>query len=301
MSAINQSAIREHLWPGILKFFGMTYKDYAPQWAMFFDTMKSTKAYEEWVQQFGTGLAPVKAAGAPIAVDELGEVWKGRAEMSTFALSFAITREAVEDNQYEALVPKYTKALKRSMVITKEIRGAAYMEGMFSTNTTGDGVASFSAVHPLRNGETFSNLGTAADLNETSLEAALISIGDFVDERGLPISAKADKLTVPNALRFTAERLFATTMRPGTDSNDINAMTSLGMFPGGYCVNNYLTDPDAWYIKTDVPDGPVFFDRRPLDIGDLDGSETQVMRVYATERYTYANMDPRGSYGQPGV
>lgn len=299
--SINRTAIREHLWPGILKFFGMEYKDYSPQWAWFFDTMKSNKAFEEWVQQYGTGLAPVKAEGAPIAMDELGEVWKGRAEMSTFALSFAVTREAVEDNVYDALVPKYSKALKRSMTLTKEIRGAAYMEGMFSTNTTGDGVAGFSASHPLRNGETFSNLGTAADLNETSLEAALIAIADFVDERGLPIAAKAQKLCVPSELEFTAERLFATAMRPGGNSNDVNAMKSLGKFPGGYGVNNYLVDPDAWYIKTDVSDGPIFFDRRALEIGELDGSETQVMRVFASERYVFANMDPRGSFGQPGV
>lgn len=301
MNVVDRAALREHLWPGIMKFFGMTYKDYDPKWASFFDTKKSSKAYEEWVAEFGTGLAPVKAAGKAIALDEVGETWKGRAEMVAYALSFAITREAVADNQYEALVPKYTTALKRSMVITKEIRGAAYMEGMFTTNTTGDGVSAFNASHPLKNGETFSNRGVAADLNETSLEAAVISIADFVDERGLPIRALPQSLTVPNELRFVAERLFAATMRPGTNTNDVNAMKSMGLFPGGYRVNEYLTDPDAWYIKTDIPDGPVFFDRESLDIGEIDGTETQVMRVYAYERYQFATMDPRGQYGQPGI
>lgn len=298
-SYIDRAVLKEHLWPGIMFFFGLEYKDYEPQWNQFFETVSTSKAYEEWVGEYGTGLAPLKAPGEAIALDSAGETWKGRVVIDTYALSYAITREAIEDNQYGELSAKYTKALKRSMVITKEIRAAAYMEGQFTVEQTGDGVSVYSASHPLKNGNTVSNLGVAADLNETSLEAACLAIGDFVDQRGLPIRAMPMSMTVPNEQRFVAERIFSATSRPGTNTNDPYALKAQGFFPQGFRVNNYLTDPKKCHIKTDVPNGPAYFDRRSLDIGEIDGSEVQIMRVYATERYAFAARDPLGQYGMP--
>jgi len=301
MSAINRAQIAEHLWPGILTWFGMEYQDYKEQYKDVYETRASHRAYEEFVMESAFGLAPVKAAGAPTVFDTAGDAWKGRVEMVAYALGFVITREAVADDQYFDLVPKYTRALKRSMVITKEVRAASYVDSVFTTARTGDGVSVVNSAHPLKSGGTFSNQGAAnADLNETSLEAALIQIADWTDERGLRISVMPRKLIIPNGLQFTAERLLTSQLRPGTGDNDPNAIRQMGMIPEGYSVNNYLSDPRAWFIRTDVPDGMMHFEREPLDIEQGDGLDSQVLKIVAYQRYAFACGDPRGIFGTPG-
>lgn len=303
MSTINRAALAEHLWPGIINWFGMEYRDYPEQYKDTFDTSPSTKAYEEYVMESAFGLAPEKAAGAPTIFDTAADAWKGRVEMVAYALGFIITREAVADDQYFDLVPKYTRALKRSMVITKEVRGANFIDNVFGTSTTGDGKSVCASDHPLKSGGTWSNIGASnADLNESSLEAAIIEIADWTDERGLRISVQPRKLIVPNGLQFTSERILASTLRVGTGDNDPNAMRNMGMIPDGYAINNYLSDPRAWFLKTDIPtgDGMTYWDRESLDIEQGDGLDNQVMKVLAYERYNYACGDPRGFWGQPG-
>jgi hypothetical protein len=302
MSAINRAALREQLWPGIFDIFGSTYADYEDQFGQFFTTRKSTKAYEEYVMESMFGLAPPKAEGAATIFDEASEVWKGRVEMNAYALGFIVTREAVNDNQYFDLVPRYTRALKRSMKITKEVRAASFMDLAFSSSTTGVGKAIFASDHPLKNGATFANTPLAtADLNETSLEAALIQIGNYVDERGLRISVQAKRMVVPNSMQFVAERLMKTTgARVGTSDNDVAAVHTMGMMPEGYKVNNYLSDPKAWFIITNIEEGLTHWDRESLDLEEGDGSETQTMKVMAYERYAFSCMDPRAAWGMPG-
>ena len=302
MAAINRAALKEHLWPGIIEFFGAEYSDYEEQYGYVFDTRGSTKAYEEYVMESMFGLAPMKSAGAPTIFDEAADAWKGRVQMEAYALGFVITREAVNDDQYFDLVPRYTRALKRSMKITKEVRAAAFVDGVFDVQKTGDGAFICANDHPLKNGDTFSNRSLAsADLNETSLEAAIIQIADYVDERGLRISVQPERLVVPNGLQFTAERLMKTTAgRVGTNDNDIAAIHTMGMVPGGYRLNNYLGDPQAWFLKTNVSEGMTHWDREPLDLEEGDGSETQTMKVMAYERYAFSCMDPRSFWGSPG-
>jgi hypothetical protein len=301
MAAINRAALKEHLWPGIIEFFGAEYSDYEDQYGYIFTTRGSQKAYEEYVQESMFGLAPEKAAGAPIVFDEAADTWKGRVEMIAYALGFVITREAVNDDQYFDLVPRYTRALKRSMKITKEVRAAAFVDQVFTTQMTGDGVSIVNAAHPLKSGDTFSNqAGANADLNETSLEAAIIQIADYVDERGLRISVQPKCMVVPNGLQFTADRLMNTTGgRVGTNDND-KATAALGMVPDGFKVNNYLADPRAWFMKTDVSEGMTHWDRESLDLEEGDGSETQTMKVMAYQRYAFSCMDPRSFWGSPG-
>lgn len=305
MGAINRAALREHLWPGIVEFFGMEYQDYPEEFKYMFDTRKSTKAYEEWVAESGFGLAPEKAEGAPIMFDEAADTWKGRVEMLAYALGFVITREAVEDDQYYDLVPRYTKALKRSMKITKEVRAAAFVDALFSTSMTGDGVSAIHPAHPLKSGDTFSNMAAAsADLNETSLEAAIIQIADYVDDRGLRIAIQPKRLIIPNGLQFTAERLFKTTGgRVGSSDHDVAAIHSMGLIPEGYRVNHYLSDPRAWFMLNNTPSGEglVYWDRTPLDLEEGDGSETQTLKVLAYERYAFSVLDPRSIWGSPGT
>lgn len=303
MAAINRAALAEHLWPGIIQWFGMEYQDYEPQHGYIFDTRQSRKAYEEYVMESAFGLAPGKAPGASVVFDEAGDVWKGRVQMEAYALGFVITREAVEDDQYFDLVPRYSRALKRSMMQTREVRAAAFVDNTFSTSKTGDGVSVISAAHPLKNGATFSNAAMAsADLNETSLEAACIQIADYVDERGLRINCKPVRLIVPNGLQFTAERLMKTTSgRVGTSDHDVAAIHTMGAIPEGYRINNYLSDPRAWWLKTDVSEGMTHWDRTPLDIEEGDGMDNQVMKVLAYERYAFSCMDPRSTYGSSGT
>lgn len=302
MSAINRAALREQLWPGIYDIFGSTYEDREEQFGYVFTTRKSTKAYEEYVMGAMFGLSPQKAEGAGTFFDEASDVWKGRVEMLAYAMGFIVTREAVNDNQYFDLVPRYTRALKRSMKITKEVRAAAFIDGVFATQTTGDGAYICSTNHPLKNGGTLSNAPAAhADLNETSLEAAIIDIGDFVDERGLRIAVSGRRLVVPHNLTFVAERLMKTTgARVGTADNDVAAIHTMGAIPEGYKVNHYLSDPAAWFIVTDIEEGMTHWDREPLDLEEGDGSETQTMRVMAYTRYAFSCMDPRSIYGVPG-
>jgi hypothetical protein len=302
MAAINRAALREQLWPGIYEFFGATYQDYQEQWSNVFTTRNSGKAYEEYVMESMFGLAPPKAEGAPIMFDEAADVWKGRVEMVAYALGYIITREAVNDNQYTDLVPRYTRALKRSMKLTKEVRAASFIDQAFTTSTTGDGKPILAPDHPLKNGGTFSNTAPApADLNETSLEAAIIQIADYVDERGLRISVTPRRMVVPNGLQFTAERLMKTTgARVGTADNDVAAIHTMGMIPEGYTLNNYLSDPSAWFLVTDVEEGMTHWAREPLDLEEGDGSETQTMRVMAYERYAFSCIDPRSFWGMPG-
>jgi hypothetical protein len=302
MSAINRAALREQLWPGIYEIFGSTYQDLPEQYSYIFTKRSSSKAYEEYAMESLFGLAPPKGEGAPTIFDEAGDSWKGRVEMVAYALGFIVTREAVNDNQYFDLVPRYTRALKRSMRITKEVRAAAFVDGVFTVQTTGDGSFVCADDHPLKTGGTFANTSSAhADLNETSLEAALLQIGDFVDERGLRISTQARALVVPNGLKFVAERLMKTTgARVGTADNDVAAIHTLNLVPEGYKVNNYLTDQSAWYLTTDVTEGMTYWDREALDLEEGDGSETQTMRVMAYERYAFSCMDPRAFWGMPG-
>lgn len=302
MSAINRAALKEHLWPGIVEFFGAEYSDYEEQFTYIFDTRQSTKAYEEYVMESMFGLAPMKGEGSPIMFDEAADAWKGRVQMEAYALGYVITREAVNDDQYFDLIPRYTRALKRSMKITKETRAAAFVDGVFDTQRTGDGEFICSTAHPLKTGDTFSNMATApADLNETSLEAAIIQIADYTDERGLRISVQPECLIVPNGLQFTAERLMKTTGgRVGTNDNDVAAIHTMGMVPQGYKLNNYLGDPQAWFLKTNVSEGMTHWDREPLDLEEGDGSETQTMKVMAYERYAFSCMDPRSFWGSPG-
>lgn len=303
MPTINRAALKEHLWPGIVEFFGHEYEDYEEQFSYYFTTRQSVKAFEEYVMESAFGLAPVKPEGAPIVFDDAGEVWKGRVEMFAYALGFAITREAVNDDQYHDQVPRYSRALKRSMKITKEVRAAAAIDGVFDVQTTGDGAFVVSDNHPLRSGGTLSNIAAAsADLNETSLEAAVIQIADYVDERGLRISVQPRRMVVPIGLQFTAERLMKTTQgRVGTSDNDISAISTMGVVPEGYWVNNYLEDPRAWHLVTNVTDGPVHWEREPLDLEEGDGTDTQTLRVMAYERYAFSFLDPRGVWGSPGA
>ncbi len=302
MAAINRAALKEHLWPGIIEFFGAEYSDYEDQYGYIFQTRGSQKAYEEYVMESMFGLAPEKAPGSPIMFDDAADTWKGRVEMVAYALGFVITREAVNDDQYFDLVPRYTRALKRSMKITKEVRAAAFVDQAFTTQTTGDGVSILNNAHPLKTGDTFSNvLGANADLNETSLEAAIIQIADYTDERGLRISVQPKCMVVPNGLQFTAERLMKTTGgRVGTGDNDIAAIHTMGMVPEGYKVNNYLSDPRAWFLNTDVSEGMTHWDRESLDLEEGDGSETQTMKVMAYERYAFSCLDPRSFFGSAG-
>ena len=282
--------------------FGLEYRNYADEAAEIFDTESSDRAFEEEVMLSGFGNAAVKPEGQGVSFDDAQETFTARYTNETIALAFAITEEAIEDNLYDRLASRYTKALARSMANTKQIKGAAVLNNGFNaTYAGGDGVALFSTAHPTLAG-TFSNtLATAADLNETSLEQSLIDIAAFTDERGLKIAARGMKLVVPSNLQFTSDRLLNTQGRVGTADNDINAVKNMGMIPQGYTVNHYLTDTDAWFIKTDVPNGLKHFSRTPIKTtmeGDFD---TGNVRYKARERYVFGFSDPRGVFGSPGA
>jgi len=296
---MDRTALSAQLWPGIRTFWGLNYNNFPTQWTDLFDVRTSDKAYEEMVGEFGFGLANMKDPGKSVDYDDAGETWKSRFQHEAYALGFILTREAVKDNQYFELIPKYTTALQRSMRITREILAAAIYDRANNVNYVGgDGQPLGSASHPLRSGGVLSNLGTPADLNETSLEAAFIAINDWTDERGLRISAKALKLIIANGNQFVAERLTGTEKRPGTADNDVNALRRMGMLPQGYSVNNYLQLRRQWYLQTDVPDGMIAFNREALDIQQGDGLDNQVMKVLAYERYSHGWNDPRGLWVQ---
>jgi len=299
--AISRNQLVKELEPGLNALFGLEYKQYENQASEIYTTESSDRAFEEEVMLSGFAQARVKPEGSGVAFDNAQETFTARYTNETIALAFAITEEAIEDNLYDRLASRYTKALARSMASTKQVKGAAPLNNGFGTFQSGDGVALFSASHPTIAG-TFSNtLATAADLNETSLEQSLIDIAALTDERGLKIAAKGTKMIVPSALQFTAERLMKSQGRVSTADNDINAIRSMGMIPQGYRVNNYLTDTDAFFIITDVPNGMKHFNRAPLTTkmeGDFD---TGNVRYKARERYVFGVSDPRGIFASPGA
>lgn len=267
--AISRAQLAKELEPGLNALFGMEYNRYEGQHAEIFDTESSDRAFEEEVMLSGFGAAPTKAEGNAVAFDDANEAYTARYNHETIALAFSITEEAVEDNLYDRLSSRYTKALARSMAHTKQVKGAAVLNNAFDSSVTGgDGLELCSTAHVLTTGNTFANEpSTAADLNETSLEDALIKIAGFVDERGLIVALRGQKLIIPRQLQFVAERIMATSLRVGTADNDTNAIKSMGMLPQGYAVNDFLTDTDAFFVLTDAPRGFLHFDRVSLSTG----------------------------------
>ena len=300
--AISRAQLVKELEPGLNALFGLEYKQYADEWSEIFDTETSDRAFEEEVMLAGFANASVKPEGQGVAFDCAQETFTARYTNETIALAFAITEEAIEDNLYDRLASRYTKALARSMASTKQIKGAAVLNNGFdNTYAGGDGVALLSDAHPTLSGNFRNELAVAADLNETSLEQSLIDISAFTDERGLKIAARGMKMIIPPQLQFTADRLMKSEGRVGTADNDINAIKNMGMVPEGYTVNHYLTDPDAFFIKTDVPNGLKHFNRSPIKTtmeGDFD---TGNVRYKARERYVFGFSDPRGIFGSPGT
>jgi len=302
--AISRAQLAKELEPGLNALFGMEYGRYEGQHAEIFDTEASDRAFEEEVMLSGFGAAPVKQEGAGVAFDDANESFTARYNHETVAMAFSITEEAVEDNLYDRLASRYTRALARSMAHTKQVKAAAILNNAFTAGASagGDGVALCDASHPLTSGGTFNNEpSTAADLNETSLEDALISIAGFVDERGLIIALRGMKLIVPRQLQFVAERLLVSNLRVGTADNDVNAIKSMGMLPEGYVVNDYLTDTDAFFIKTDTPNGFKHFERLALSTAMDPDFDTGNMRYKARERYSFGFSDPRCVFGSPGA
>lgn len=300
---MNTAQHRKQLQLGLNAIFGFNYKNHATQWTEIFDTENSTKNYEEDVLMAGFGAAGTKAQGAAIAYDDGGEAWTATYKHITVALAFALTQEAEEDGLYGSLGKKYAMALARSMQYTKEVHGANTLNNGFdSSYLGGDGVCLFSTAHPLVGGGTYANkLSTAADFSETALEDACIAIDGFTDERGIPILAKVKKLIVPRQLRFEADRVLSTKNRTGTADNDINAVYHTGAVSGGYTVNHFLTDPDAWFLKTDCPDGLKHFSRVALQRGMEGDFETGNIRYKARERYSFGWTDPRGAFASEGA
>jgi hypothetical protein len=301
--AISRNQLVKELEPGLNALFGLEYKQYENQSSEIYTTESSDRAFEEEVMLSGFAQAQVKPEGSGVTYDNAQETFTARYTNETIALAFAITEEAIEDNLYDRLASRYTKALARSMAQTKQVKAVNPLNNGMpgGTFTSGDGVTLFNTAHPTIAG-TFSNtLATAADLNETSLEQSLIDIAALTDERGLKIAAKGMKMIIPSALQFTAERLMASAGRVGTADNDVNAIKSMGMIPQGYSVNNFLTDTDAFHIITDVPNGMKHFERTPLTTkmeGDFD---TGNVRYKARERYVFGVSDPRGIFGSPGA
>jgi hypothetical protein len=301
--AISRAQLLKELLPGLNALFGLEYKTYGEEHKEIYETETSERSFEEETKLSGFSAAPVKSEGAAIAYDNAQEAWTARYNHETIALGFSITEEAVEDNLYDSLSKRYTKALARAMAYTKQVKAASVINNGFNTAFTGgDGQALFSTAHPLVSGGTNSNTpATAADLNETSLEAAVIQIAAWTDERGLLIAAKPRKLVIPPALMFVAKRLLDTELRVGTTDNDINALKAMGSIPEGYKVNHYLTDANGWYLLTDVPNGLKNFVRSPL-ANSMDGDfDTGNVRYKSRERYSFGWSDPLAIYGSPGT
>ena len=300
---ISRAQLAKELEPGLNALFGMEYDRYENEHAEFMETESSDRAFEEEVMLTGFGSAPTKNEGGAVNFDSAQESFTARYTHETIALAFSITEEAIEDNLYDRLASRYTRALARSMAHTKQVKAANVLNNAFSSSFTGgDGKELCATDHPLSGGGTFANEpSTAADLNETSLEDAMISISGFVDERGLKIALRGTKLIIPPALQFVAERLMASTLRVGTADNDVNALRSTGMLSEGYVINHFLTDTDAFFIKTDAPNGFKHFERAPIRTqmeGDFD---TGNMRFKARERYSFGFSDPRCVFGSPGA
>jgi len=300
--AISRAQLLKELLPGLNALFGLEYKQYGEEHKEIYDTETSERSFEEETKLSGFSAAPVKNEGQAIAYDNAQEAWTARYNHETIALGFSITEEAVEDNLYDSLSKRYTKALARAMAYTKQVKAASVLNNGFSSSYVGgDGQPLFSASHPLVSGGTNSNRLTASDLNETSLEAAVIQIAGWTDERGLLIAAKPNKLIVPPALMFTAKRLLDTELRVATADNDINALKAMGSIPGGYTVNHYLTDTNAWFLTTDVPNGMKYFVRTPLQ-NSMDGDfDTGNVRYKSRERYSFGWSDPLGMFASPGA
>jgi len=300
--AISRSQLVKELEPGLNALFGLEYKRYENEHEEIFDKETSERAFEEEVMLSGFGNAAIKAEGSGVSYDQANETFTARYTHNTIALAFAITEEAIEDNLYDRLASRYTKALARSMANTKQVTAANVLNNGFSTSFPGgDGSPLFSTTHATIAG-TFSNtLATAADLNETSLEQSLIDIANFTDERGLKVAAQGIKLVIPVQLQFTADRLMKSAGRVGTADNDINAIRNMGMISGGYTVNHFLTDTDAFFIKTDAPNGMKYFERSPIRTSMEGDFDTGNVRYKARERYSFGFSDPRGMYGSPGA
>ena len=300
--AISRSQLLKELLPGLNALFGLEYQKYGEEHKEIYESETSERSFEEETKLSGFGAAPVKAEGSAIAYDNAQEAWTTRYNHETIAMGFSITEEAVEDNLYDSLSARYTKALARAMSYTKQVKAAAVLNNGFSASYKGgDNVALFSTSHPLVGGGVNSNTPAAqVDLNETSLEAAIIQIAAWTDERGLLIAAKPRKLVVPPALMFVAKRILDTDLRVATADNDLNAIKSMGAVPEGYSVNHFLTDTNAWFIKTDVPNGMKHFTRSPMSTG-MDGDfDTGNVRYKARERYSFGWSDPLGMWGTSG-
>ena len=301
--AISRAQLLKELLPGLNALFGMEYKRYGEEHKEIYETETSERSFEEETKLAGFSAAPVKPEGQALAYDNAQEAWTARYNHETIAMGFSITEEAMEDNLYDSLSARYTKSLARAMAYTKQVKAAAVLnQGFNSAVTYGDGVSLFSTAHPLISGGSNSNRpATAADLNETSLESAVIQIAGWTDERGLLIAAKPRKLIVPPALMFTATRLLETELRVATADNDINAIKNNGSIPEGYTVNHFLTDTNAWFLTTDVPNGLKHFIRTPMSTS-MDGDfDTGNARYKARERYSFGVSDPLGIYGSPGA
>jgi len=300
--AISRAQLVKELEPGLNALFGLEYKNYEQEHLQIYDVESSDRAFEEEVMLSGFGEAPVKTEGAGLAYDTAQEVFTARYTHETIALAFSLTEEAVEDNLYDRLARRYTLALARSMATTKQIKSASVLNGAFTTSIGGDGVPLCSTDHPIIGGPDQKNeLATAADLSETSLEQAIIDIQSLVDERNLKIAIQGLKLIIPKELQFTADRIMKSTLRVGTADNDINALKNMGMIPQGYTVNHYLTDPDAWFVKTDAPNGMKMFERVSMKTAFEGDFETGNMRYKARERYSFGFSDWRGIFGSPGA
>lgn len=300
--AISRAQLLKELLPGLNALFGMEYKRYGDEHKEIYEVESSDRSFEEELKLSGFGAAPGKAEGGAIAYDSAQEAWTARYNHETVALGFAITEEAMEDNLYDSLSTRYTKALARAMAYTKQVKGANVLNNAFSgSHLGGDGKALCATDHPLVSGGTNSNRPTTgADLNETSLEAAVIQIAGWTDERGLLIAAKPRKLIIPPSLMFVAKRLLDTEGRVGTADNDLNALRSMSAIPGGHAVNHWLTDTNAWFLLTDVPNGLKHFERIKMSTA-MDGDfDTGNVRYKARERYSFGWSDPMGIYGSPG-
>ena len=302
--AISRGQLVKELEPGLNALFGLEYKRYENQHAEIYTSESSDRAFEEEVMLSGFAQAQVKPEGSGIAFDNAQETYTARYTHETVALAFAITEEAIEDNLYDRLASRYTKALARSMSNTKQVKAVnPLINGLPSTATftSGDGVSLFNTAHPTIAGNVANTLATQADLNETSLEQSLIDIAAMTDERGLKIAARGVKMIVPSELQFTAERLMKSQGRTGTADNDINAIVSMGMVPQGYRVNNYITDTDSFYIITDIPNGMKYFDRSPIKTAMEGDFDTGNVRYKARERYSFGVSDFRGIFGVEGA
>jgi len=301
--AISRAQLAKELEPGLNALFGLEYDRYEQEHSEIFEEESSDRAFEEEVTLGGFSTAPVKNAGGAITFDDAQEAYTARFTHETIALAFSITEEAIEDNLYDRLASRYTKALARSMAQTKQIKAAAILNNAFSAGASaiGDGAALCSSAHPSLSGNQRNQLSTASDLNETSLEQMLIDIAGLTDERGLKIAVRGMKLIIPKELQFVAERVIASNLRSGTADNDINAVRSMGMLPEGAVVNHFLTDTDAFFIKTDAPNGFKFFNRSPLKTAMEGDFDTGNMRFKARERYSFGVSDWRCVFGTAGA